>query len=274
MLRPVARTKPAAPWLGGKTKLVETIAPMIESIDHDTYVEPFVGMGGMFFGRCRAPSCEVINDRNSELYNFFRQLQSHYQQLMDELKWRVTSREQFDILKSQDPATLTELQRAARFIYLQVTAFGGKTSGQSFGISAGRSGRFDFNSLAPRLQDIYNRLSGVVLENLDWLEIINRYDTRQTLFYLDPPYWNCENDYGKGLFTKDDFKKMADRLSKIEGSFILSLNDVEEVRSIFKSFNVRAVETTYTIATKASKKVGEVVISNRDMIVAQGVFAV
>ncbi len=92
-------------------------------------------MGGVFFRRRNVPRAEVINDRNGEVVNLFRIPQRHYPQFMDTLKFQVTSRREFERPEGlRDPATLTDLERAARFIYLQKLAFGGKVAGQNFGV--------------------------------------------------------------------------------------------------------------------------------------------
>lgn len=165
-----------------------------------------------------------------------------------------------------NPATLTDLQRAARFLYLQRLAFGGKVSGKNFGVDTTGGGRFNVAKLTPMLEDVHERLSGVVIECLDYKEFIARYDREGTLFYLDPPYYGNENDYGRGLFSRAEFTEMATLLQGIKGSFILSLNDRPEVRKTFKNFHIKAVKTTYTIAGAAkAKQVGEVLISNRKL---------
>lgn len=181
---------------------------------------------------------------------------------MDMLKFQITSRREFERLKACDPATLTDLERAARFLYLQRLAFGGKVAGQSFGVSINRPARFNLNQLAPALEDVHERLSGVVLENLDWQDFINRYDRSETLFYLDPPYWGSEDDYGKALFDRNQFAMMADRLAQLKGRFILSINDVPLIRELFSGFELREVGLTYSVSGKGTEA-KELIISNR-----------
>ncbi|MVA56257.1 DNA adenine methylase [Agrobacterium vitis] len=246
--RPVPNTQPPAAWIGGKRSLAPRLVKMIEAMPHQTYAEPFVGMGGVFFRRRQAPRTEVINDRSGDVVNLFRILQRHYPQFMDTLKFQITSRREFERLKACDPATLTDLERAARFIYLQKLAFGGKVSGQNFGVQHGSSARFNLTRLAPLLEDVHERLSGVVIENLDWLAFINRYDRPGVLFYLDPPYFGCEDDYGKALFDREQFEVLADRLKSLQGGFILSINDRPEIREIFSGFPVEGAELTYSVA--------------------------
>lgn len=260
--RDVQSTQPPAAWIGGKRQLAARLVGMINAVPHVTYAEPFVGMGGVFFRRTRAPRSEVINDRNGEVVNLFRILQRHYPQFMDTLKFQITSRREFDRLKACDPATLTDLERAARFLYLQKLAFGGKVAGQSFGVDVTRGARFNLNRLAPQLEDVHERLSGVVIENLDWLAFIDRYDRPGTLFYLDPPYWGSEDDYGKAIFGKEHFALMASRLRRLKGSFVLSLNDVPEVRDTFSFFRMDEVRLSYSVSSGASTVAAELIITS------------
>ena len=106
-------------------------------------------------------------------------------------------------------------------------------------------------------------MAGVVIENLDWLAFITRYDRAGSLFYLDPPYWGGERDYGAGMFAPDDFQRMADKLRTIEGRFLLSINDRPEIREMFHWADVEAVKTTYSIAKddRASSTAAELLIS-------------
>ncbi|MBI3446961.1 MAG: DNA adenine methylase [Magnetospirillum sp.] len=108
----------------------------------------------------------------------------------------------------------------------------------------------------------HTRLAGVVIECLPYGEFIGRYDRPETLFYLDPPYYGCETDYGKAMFERADFERLAAQLEGVQGRFIMSLNDRPAVRSIFSAFEIEAVETFYTIArdTSARGRVGEVLI--------------
>lgn len=103
---------------------------------------------------------------------------------MDTLRFQLTTRVEFERLVQIDPDTLTDLERAARFLYLQRTAFGGKVSGRNFGVDRARGGRFNLTTLEPMLEDLHSRLSGVVIECLDWSAFIPRYDSADTLFYI------------------------------------------------------------------------------------------
>lgn len=262
-LTPVKPIQPAAPWLGGKRNLAKRITAILDGIPHQTYAEPFVGMGGIFLRRSMRPRCEVINDYGRDVSNLFRILQRHYPQFFEVLRFQLTTRVEFNRLVDTDPSTLTDLERAARFLYLQRTAFGGKVSGRNFGVARERPGRFNLTTLEPMLEDLHSRLAGVVIECLDYADFIRRYDGPSTLFYLDPPYWGCEKDYGKDMFSRDDFDKMAAQLGIMQGRFLVSINDVPDIRETFGSFTLTPVVTSYTVGkNERGNSRAELLVSN------------
>lgn len=253
-LIPVAPVAPIAPWIGGKKNLARRICAILDQIPCTTYAEAFVGMGGIFLRRTSCPRAEVINDAGKDVANLFRILQRHYPQFLDVLRFQLTTRTEFNRLVDTNPETLTDLERAARFLYLQRTAFGGKVSGRNFGVSTGRPARFNLTTLEPMLEDLHTRLSRVVIECLDFGEFIRRYDSDGTLFYLDPPYWGSEGDYGKHLFSRQDFERLNAALRGLQGRFVLSINDVSEIREMFAWAQIEEVQTTYTIGNAAGSR--------------------
>ena len=261
ILQPAEPTAPPAPYQGGKRNLARTLIDHIAAVPHVAYVEPFVGMGGVFLRR-PFRRAEIVNDISRDVATLFRCLQRHYVPLMDMLRWQVASRAEFDRLMEARPDTLTDLERAARFLYLQRSAFGGKVAGRNFGMSRTTPARFDIARLAESLDQVHQRLCGVTIECLPWERLIAQYDAPGTLFYLDPPYYGCERDYGDGVFDRGDFERLAEQLGGLRGRFILSLNDRPEVRAIFAGFAIKEVQTTYTLARKKGEgRVGELIIS-------------
>lgn len=254
--------RPAAPYVGGKRLLASKIIERINAVPHVTYAEPFVGMGGVFLRRNQVPQAEVINDLSGDVATFFRILQRHYTHFMEMLKFQITTRQEFERLQATDPDTLTDLERAARFLYLQRVAFGGMVRSRSFGIDVKRPGRFDVTKLGPALEELHERLAGVSIEKLPYDDFIRRYDRNTTLFYLDPPYYGTEDYYGRELFSRDEFVRMAAQLEGIKGKFILSLNATSEVRDIFAAFSIEEVPVTYTASQKVVKVARELIISN------------
>lgn len=262
-LCPVDPVKPIAPYIGGKRNLAKRLVARINAIPHQTYAEVFVGMGGVFLRRDQRPKGEVINDWSEDVSTFFRVIQHHYVPFLDMLRFQITSRAGFEKLLAMDSASLTDLQRSARFLYLQRLSFGGKVNGRTFGVVMGAGARFDVSKVAPMIEAVHERLAGVIVERLPWSAFIARYDRPGTLFYLDPPYYGCELDYGRDMFGRDQFELMAKQLRGIQGRFILSLNDHPDVRRIFDGFAIDAEQVTYSVGGMANAKLaGEVIISN------------
>jgi DNA adenine methylase len=257
-VRPV---NPVAPYLGGKRNLAGRICALLREIPHYTYVEPFVGMGGIFLRRERRPKAEVINDLSGDVANLYRVARRHYQPLVEEFDWIVSSRVEFDRQRKVDPTTLTDIERAARFLYLQRIAFGGKVTGRTFGVSPREPSLLRVANLRADLRRLRDRLETVTIEQLPYSDVIRRYDTSETLFYLDPPYWGCEGDYGDD-FTRADFQRLADQLAGIQGGFLLSINDTPGAREVFAPFSIESVPVTYTIGTAngAGQRAGELIV--------------
>lgn len=267
MSNQVSPTTPIAPWLGGKRNLAKRICRIIDQDNHVTYAEPFVGMGGIFLRRKRQVRAEFINDAQRDVYNLFRVLQEHYVAFLDLLRFQLTTQAGFMRLVDTDPSTLTDMQRAARFLYLQRAAFGGQVSGRNFGLAADRPARFNLTTLEPDLEALHARLSSVTVTCLGYAEFIARIDRPQALFYLDPPYWGCENDYGKSLFERADFERIAAQVANLRGRFLMSINDVPEIRAIFAGFELREIQTTYTVAKSRTARGArsELLISNFEL---------
>lgn len=250
-------------WLGGKSKLAETVIKHMHP--HTRYGEVFAGAGWVFFRK--GPSrYESLNDINGDLVAFYRVLQHHLEEFCRQFKWMLSSREMFDDFKRQQVAGgLTDIQRAARFYYLQRHAFGGRVRSQSFGVSADSPPPINLLRIEEELSAAHLRLINVTVENLPWYDYIDRYDGPETLFYLDPPYYGCESDYGAGLFHRADFSRMAERLATIQGKFLLSLNDTPEIRNVFAAYRIKGVETTYTVSKGGTSQASEVLIANYDL---------
>lgn len=247
-------------YVGGKSILSSRIIPLIP--DHKTYCEVFAGGGWVFF-RKELSKFEIINDLDSDLIAFYRVLQNHLEEFLRQFKWLLTSREVFDDWNSQLKGRgLTDIQKAARYYYVQRNCFGGKVKDRSFGVSLEKKPRINLVRMEEELSEVHLRLSHVVIENLSWEEFIKRYDREETFFYLDPPYYK-KPCYKHNLNSIDDYVRINDVLKAIKGSFILSINDHPEIRNVFQGFNILPVSLNYSIAKKETIQGKELIISNR-----------
>ena len=155
---------------------------------------------------------------------------------------------------------LTDIQRAARYYYLQRHAFAGKVRERTFGVGPVRRPRINLLRVEEELSEIHLRLARVTIENLPWQEFIKRYDRAEPFFYLDPPYFKAP--YYRHNLELADYQEMAGILSGIKAKFILSINDTPEMRQIFEPFKVQPVKLKYS-ASKGSSTVGkELLVTN------------
>lgn len=261
---PVFPLRGIAPYVGGKRHLAKTLIALIEKTPHTAYVEPFVGMGGVFFRRRERPKVEVINDLSGDVATLFRVLQRHYVAFVDMIRWQITTRSEFERLVGTSPETLTDLERAARFFYLQKTAFGGKVTGRNFRVSPAERASFDVTRIIPELEAYHERLAGVVVERLPYATLLAKYDRTGTLFYLDPPYLGSEHYYGKELFGREDFEGLAELLKGLSGRFLMTLNDCPEARRVFAHFPFKTADLHYGVGGGAkTKAVRELIIRSK-----------
>jgi len=235
---------PVLAWPGGKRRLAKKLLPLIQSRPHSCYVEEFTGGGSMFFMREPA-SVEVINDANCELINLYRVVKHHLEELIRQFKWALASRQLYEWAKETPVEVLTDIQRAARFLYLQKLSFGSKVSSQTFGISPSSPPRFNILRLEEDLSQAHLRLARVWVEHLDWLKCLQRWDREYTLHFMDPPFWQTEG-YGVD-FPLVEYEKIAEAMRTMKGSAILTINDHPEMRRIFEGFSMETVDISYTI---------------------------
>ena len=205
------------------------------------------------------------NDLDGELVNFWRVIQNHPQEFFKCCARMVPSRELFEWERYRDTAGLTDIQRASRYYYLQRLAFGGQMRNLNFGTSSIRPPGFHLAELRKSLPEMERRLQRVLIENLDAVKCIRRYDRATTFFYVDPPYWG-ERKYTLSLESAD-YDRLARELKQIKGRFLMTLNDCEPIRRIFGGFVIEAAESGYFIANSrrarnARPKGGQLLIHN------------
>ena len=250
---------PIIPWIGGKRRLVDLLLSRFPS--HSCYVEVFAGGAAVFFARHPA-DVEVLNDVNGDLVNLYRVVTHHLEEFVRQFKWALTSRQVFKWLQETRPETLTDVQRAARFFYLQQQSFGGKVAGQTFGADANAPPRLNLLRLEEDLSAAHLRLSRTYIESLDWAACIQKYDREHSLIYCDPPYWGTEG-YGVD-FGLHQYQRMAELARTVKGRMIVSVNDIPEMRQAFAGLAIERVDINYTVggAGRSKAKSGELIIRN------------
>ncbi|CRG48968.1 D12 class N6 adenine-specific DNA methyltransferase [Yersinia wautersii] len=225
---------PIIPWVGGKRRLAKHILPLFPA--HTCYIEPFCGGAALYFLK-ETSKVEVINDVNGELINLYRVIKNHLEEFVRQFKWALTSRQVFEWTK----------------------AFGGKVDGQTFGTSTTRPTGLNLLRLEETLSAAHLRLSRTMIEHMGWADCVEKYDRPHSLFYLDPPYWQT---CGYGVeFGLDQYTQMAQLARSIKGSMIISVNDIPEMRDVFKGLHMDTVSLKYSLGDN-KKQANELIIRN------------
>lgn len=190
-------------------------------------------------------------------------MQHHLEEFVRQFKWALSSRQVFKWLQETRPETLTDIQRAARFYYLQQSAFGGRVDGQSYGTATTQPPGLNLLRIEESLSAAHLRLSNTYIEHLTWQDCFRRYDRPHTLFYCDPPYWQTE---GYGVpFGFEQYEQMAEVLGQIKGKAIVSLNDHPDIRRVFGRYHIESTDITYTVGGGKGSEAREVLIFSWDI---------
>lgn len=270
----VGRCKIPAAWASGDTWTVNgTTVPAYcgaDAVDGDTIVagrwaiftfdiEVFGGAGWVLFGR--EPSSkvmEVFNDYDAELVNIYRCIKYHPDALQHELDMLPDAREVFFDCRAQEQVRgLTDIQRAARSLYLIKASFG--TDRRTFATAP--KGVRNISASFPAVQE---RLRRVIIENLDFEHLIKTYDRENALFYCDPPYVETEKYY-RARFQESDHKRLADALHNIKGRFLLSYNDCPQVRELYADCIIEPVSRRNTLSAQSVDGYKEVLVRNYEL---------
>ena len=252
--------KPPISRMGGKSKLRKIITEKIPK-DHICYVEPFFGAGWVYFAK-EESKVEVINDKDRELINLFRMIKEHPGEVERLLDFEFISRDKFREYKAVDLENLTEIQRAVRFLYIISNSFASR--GVSFGYTAMGKPCQKIYDVQNELMLLRDRLKNTIVENKDAIEIIKKYDRPTTFYFCDPPYLGTSGYGAEAKFTLEDHIRLRDTLSNISGKFLLTINDCEEIRKLYKDFHIQEVMVHYSVSRQqaARKEYGELMITN------------
>lgn len=240
-------------YMGGKSLLATKIIERMPK--HNCYCEVFAGAAWLLFRKDEDTShVEIINDINTDLVTLYRVVKHHLDEFIRYLRWILISRDEFERFKTENPEALTDIQRAVRFYYLLKSGYASRIKSPSFSVATTSKPRLNLLRIEEELSMIHLRLARVYIENRHYVRVLEQFDKPDTFFYLDPPYYGCEDYYGDGIFHREDFVKLRDILGAIKGKFILSINDVKEIRELFKGYRIELVNTTYSAGGADKKK--------------------
>ncbi len=251
---------------GGKFYALRNIVPEIQKINHEEYREPFFGGGAVFFNKDRS-SYNWINDKYSELIFFLKFIKN--KDKLDLLIEKINSektptKERHSEVREFMPSN--DLERSFKFFYLNRTSFSGKMVNPSWGYRPVRS--VHPSEWSKKLIYASYLLKGVKITNEDFAEVIRSSTSKEVLMYLDPPYFKA-NQKGHYIehFNYYDHIRLKNELENTNHAFIMSYDDSEEIRELYKEFRIIDFDLTYRIENSnpnenKRKKVGEILVTN------------
>jgi DNA adenine methylase len=251
-------------WPGGKRNLKNTLLKALPP--HRAYVEVFAGSAKLLFAK-EPSQWEIVNDLNDDLVNFFRVVKHRPSELAELLEHDLIASGRFAELRKA-PRHESEIERAVQFAYLTWYSFGCK--GEHFAsiqIKHIDKARAPVKKSLARvrilLADVADRLRRVLVESRDFAECIGRYDSMNTFFYCDPPYFKFQ-DNGRYTPLGDRNEELFALLGKIKGKFLLSFDGAPEIRELAARhrFHCREVSTSYSLSGGGPRPVRELLISN------------
>lgn len=265
--------KPILKWVGGKTQLLQELVPLIQPyLKDNTYYEPFVGGGALAFA-LEYPNT-IIGDMNSELTEMYESIRDHPQELLSDLREHQTNHnaQWYHMIRGLDRTggirQLTKWCRAARTIYLNKTCFNGLYRVNSKGYFNSPMGRTT-NGVTPdivqedKILEMSRFLQTVQVRNCSYIDCVA--DAKPgDVVYFDPPYDKGTEiktagfvGYQKEGFTHDDLlllKETCDALARKGCHVVISNNDTEFVRDLFKDYDIREVSAKRSINCKGSDR--------------------
>lgn len=250
-------------YYGGKQTLVKYLLELLPA--HHLYCEPFFGGGALFFAKPPSET-EVINDLNGEVINFFKVTQTRFKELEREIKSTLHSRELYKkaMVVYQHPDLFDEVKRAWALWTLANQGFAGQLTSWGFGKDNSKEA-----SLANK-RDAFTapyaeRLKKVQIECNDALKVIDRCDSKDTFFYCDPPYFNSDMGHYKG-YSREDYLRLLDKLSKIKGKFLLSSYPSDELKRYVSKhkWHLQSIQKYVAVTKRTDKKKTEVMVFNYD----------
>jgi DNA adenine methylase len=263
-------------YIGGKSKIGKWIVPFYPQ-DMETYVETFGGMFWCFFNMDLSQYSNlkkvVYNDFNPLNYNLFQCAQnpSELQRALDAISVQQIGvsitppemKEQFVRFQSEIFGTDVIVQAydyevAAKYAYVLTQVFSGSKPETSSFIDLKGKYRSKYLSFRDKLSKpdwVEHFLKITDVENMDFADVINKYDSESTYIYLDPPYWKTENYYSNHDFDSKDHERLANVLNGIQGKFSLSYYDFPQLHDWFPENQYRWERKEFAKAAAAKKNV-------------------
>lgn len=261
--------------IGGKAMLTGWLLRHVPS--HTVYCEPFAGGASLLFAKPES-KVEILNDIDNCLISLYRCIQNADKraklvQLLNETPY---SRSVFDTWKYNKDVPAGDIEKAARYFFLSKASFAGDIVSGGFACPSvtGRNPAQTFRNAVDSLEYVASRLKSITLECLPYAEVIRRYDSPGSFFYVDPPYLNAEGYYGSN-FTKNSHLKLSELLHGVRGKVMLShyANSLyDRLYNDFNRYEYESFKGSYKSAGEAKPVSVECLFTNFKPFKTRGLF--
>lgn len=228
-------------WFGGKAKQAQHIISKMP--EHKVYIEPFGGAAHVISQK--APTNhEVYNDIDGIVVNFILQAIENTDLLIQKCRQLPYSRQLYEKWRREN-LPKDPLEKAVRFFYLNRSAISKGNSeevpktGWRHSTTSSQNPAKGYVNACEHIRAFAQRMQGVMIEHLDFREIIHKYDSEEALFYVDPPYIGREKFYAGG-FTLESHYELAEMLNGIKGKAIVSYYPDHLISDLYKGWNVES----------------------------------
>jgi DNA adenine methylase len=249
--------------VGGKHRLREQIVARFP--EHQTYVELFAGAAWVLFAKPPESSkCEVLNDLDGELINFWRVLKHRPAEFSEAAAWLLASRELWESWRTL-PGVGPEIARAIRFYAVIKLGFGAQRRATGFGSKNSGRPTIWWDGLRGEMREIVGRLRRCWIEHLPWEKCISKFDGPETFFYVDPPFRCGGSKAYAHSFTDQDHARLAQVLTgQVRGKWLLSYNDDPVIAGLYRArgITIERLRVPYSIARIGRQHVQELLIRN------------
>ncbi|OQY99258.1 MAG: hypothetical protein B6D35_09690 [Candidatus Brocadia sp. UTAMX2] len=233
--------RPPIHRLGGKKYLTTSLSQHIPQ--HTLYCEPFCGAGHLLFSKLQS-KVEIINDIDGHLIGFFEVIKDDTKRqrlirILNDMPYSRTLWRELRLHWKQGNISSDLVDASAQWFYLNRTCFSGDQVRGGFAVpsATGRNPAQSFRTAINTFEDIARRLRNVTIENLSYVECIQRYDSQDSFFYCDPPYLNAEHYYGKDSFSQEDHYRLAELLHGVKGKIMVSHYANELYDNLYAGWN-------------------------------------
>ena len=268
---------PMLKWVGGKRQLLPDIVPMINK-KAPLYVEPFIGGGAVLFNMQQKKA--IINDYNQELINVYITVRDNLEELLDELRIHEENNSSdyyYEIRaldRAEEFAQMSNVEKAARIIYLNKTCYNGLYRVNMAGQFNSPYGKYKnpniVNEAVLRAISNYFNTNEITILNGDYKEVLKDLE-KEAFVYLDPPYMPISSssftgytEGGFGYNSQVELKKECDKLNEKGIRFVQSNSDCEIIRELYKDYKIKTVKAKRSINSVGNKRgeINEVLIYN------------